>query len=71
MKEKPRLTHFDERLLLVKQEVFEQREKICNDCYAKKPGEDICQVNGEPLTGKLRQKGMMCPLGFWSANYEN
>jgi hypothetical protein len=71
MKEKPRLTHHNEKVILVPFSKYEERMAICETCYARNKETNVCKLTGEPITARARLKMGACPQGFWSSYYGN
>lgn len=70
MNKKPRRMHLDERVLRVPLRIYDERIKVCKDCYAYTNDEGgTCKVNGTPVTAKCALKAGSCPMGFWSSYY--
>lgn len=71
MKTKPRLTHHNERVILVPYYKYEERISICKECYACDSETSFCKVTNEPYTARAKMKSGACPMGFWSSYYGN
>ena len=71
MKEKPRLTHFNEKVILVPFSKYEERVSICETCYAREENTTNCKVLGEPYTARAKLKMGSCPQAFWGSYYGN
>ena len=69
MKEKPRLTHHNEKVLLVPFAKYEERIAVCETCYARDSETNICKIIKEPYTARAKLKMGACPQGFWSSYY--
>lgn len=69
MKEKPRLAHHNEKVLLVPFHKYEERISICETCYARDKDTNTCKVSAEPCTARAKVKLGACPQGFWSSYY--
>lgn len=69
MKNKPRLSHFNQKVIEVNMEKYEQRLKICETCYAR--DKNICKIINEPYTARASIKSGSCPQGFWTSYYGN
>jgi hypothetical protein len=71
MKNKPRIMHHNEKVILVPITKYAERLEICDTCYARKEGTQVCKIINEPYTARARLKMGSCPQGFWSSYYGN
>lgn len=69
MIKKPRLTHLNEKILMVPFRIYEERSKICSQCYAYNEPDGVCKITGAPASSRTRMKAGSCPMGFWSSYY--
>jgi len=66
-----RKTHFPDRYFLVKPEIKELRQSICDGCGHYDEKTKVCKINGAFVPGVIISKANYCPLGQWGANYES
>jgi hypothetical protein len=71
MKNKPRMMHHNEKVILVPFSKYEERIGICENCYARNTENNFCKIINEPYTSRARIKSGTCPQGFWSSYYGN
>lgn len=69
MIKKPRLMHFNEKVLLVPFRIYEERTEICKTCYAYEEKNGFCKILNQPASARTRVKSGACPMGFWSTYY--
>lgn len=58
----------NERVLLVSPEISETRLNICKSCESF--DDWACKITNNFMPKTTRQKGMHCPKGYWSSNWE-
>lgn len=71
MKNKPRMMHHNEKVILVPFQKYEERINICETCYARDSEHNVCKITSEPYTARARMKAGACPQGFWTSYYGN